>query len=315
MKAQINRKHIGIKNIKHLEAVLNFKVEAMEQLIADREKFYYIKPEIKKDKKGNIKYDEAGNIKYRYLNPSKGELKLLQKRINYRILALIPLPTYVQGGVKGYTNITNARAHLGKLFKFKTDMKSYFPSISHERVYTMYLRNGFSAKIATLLTHLTTNNYQVPQGAPTSTAIANLIFVPNDLLIASFCKKHQLTYTRFVDDMVFSSAVDFQQHCNTLINFIVKDGFSVSADKTVYKIGKLDITGVEIGQNMAQPTKGLKELIADPTVSVKKTKGRQLYIKNLLASNRRHLKTTPNKITIDEFKHPIDPNQSENSPF
>ena len=60
-----------------------------------------------------------------------------------------------------------------------------------------------------LLTHLTTNNYALPQGTPTSTAIANIVFLPIDNKLIDYCIQKKLTYTRYVDDLVFSSHFDF----------------------------------------------------------------------------------------------------------
>ena len=277
----------GIKTEKHLAAVLNCKLEDIQRFIRDQEQYYYFKEEIKTDKRGKIKYDESGKPKVRILNPSKGELKLLQKRIAYRILARLPLPSYIKGGVKGTNNIANGRAHLGKKYKFKTDMKDYYPSISQDRVYAMFIRNGFSSKIATLLTHLTTHNYQLPQGTPTSPYIANLVFIPADLLIAEFCKTYKITYTRFVDDLFFSSQTDFEDYTSTLLNFIIAEGFAVGSSKTYYKQGRMDITGTNVGQNMVDVTKDFKSLIADPTIAVASTVGRLRYQEHVRCTNQK----------------------------
>src|ERR1035437_4306048 len=177
--------NIQIKSIKHLMAVLNCTLPEVEYIIANKPKYYYIKEEIKFNKEGNIRYDSNGNIEYRTLTPSIGRLKEIQTKIKDRILSNISLPENIKGGVKGYDNIANARVHLGKNYKFKTDIKQYFPSINYYRVFCMYVRNGCSPKIASILTHLTTHNFELPQGTPTSTHIANLIFLPNDFLIIS----------------------------------------------------------------------------------------------------------------------------------
>jgi len=277
----------GIKTEKHLEATLNWKLEDIERLIRDREQYYTVKEEIKKDKRGKVKYDEHGKPKTRLLNPSRGDLKLLQKRIAYRILARLPLPDYIKGGVKGTNNIVNGRAHLGKNHKFKTDMKDFYPSIHPDRVYGMFIRVGFSSGVATLLTHLTTHNYQLPQGTPTSPYIANLIFIPADLKIAEFCQSHQITYTRFVDDLVFSSQVDFEEHTNILLNFIIDEGFAVGSGKTYYKLGKMDITGTSVGQNEVTTTKDFHALLADPSISAASTAGRLQYKARVKRTNKK----------------------------
>ncbi len=159
-----------------------------------------------KKERGRVKKDADGNTIKRELNPSCGRLYEIQDIIQNRILSKIQLPENIKGGVKGYSKYKRTTlAHKGRKYKFKTDMKKYFPSIGYERVYKMFLDHGFSSKCCTILTHLTTHKHVLPQGTPTSTHIANLIFLPNDKILIDYCKKNNLKYTRFVDDLVFSS--------------------------------------------------------------------------------------------------------------
>ena len=223
-----NLKPIEIKSIKHLMAVLGCRLSEVEYIIANKSEYYYTSTIKKVDKFGNIRYDGEGNIEYRILNPSKGRLKEIQTIIKNSILSKIILPTNIKGGVKGNDNIANARVHLGKKYKFKTDIKKYFPSIKYSRVFGLYINIGCSPNVASILTHLTTHKFELPQGTPTSTHIANLIFLPNDLLIIEYCKIHKVTYTRFVDDLVFSSALDFRNKCNEIVDFILKDNFRIN---------------------------------------------------------------------------------------
>ncbi len=142
----------------------------------------------------------------------------------------------------------------------------------------MFLQNGFSSKVSSILTHLTTNNYELPQGTPSSTAIANLIFVENDIKIIEYCFKNKLTYTRYVDDLVFSSQFDFNNKVSDLIRFVIDFGFAVSIKKTIYTSGPLEITGVLTRQNITDATNEYKELVNDKTIPEKTTKARIKYI-------------------------------------
>jgi len=178
----------------------------------------------------------------------------------------------------------------------------------------MFIRNGFSSKVATLLTHLTTHNYQLPQGTPTSPYIANLIFIPADLQIADFCKSHKITYTRFVDDLVFSSQSDFEDHTSTLLKFILAEGFAVGSGKTYYKQGRMDITGTSVGQNIVDVTKDFKSLIVDPTIPVTSTAGRLLYQERVRRTNQKPKSVqmpTPGPVAISgEPSQSLDNNES-----
>src|SRR6266700_2338885 len=104
-----------IKNVKHLLTVLKSNQSEIENIIANKQKYYYITNKIKEDKRGNPILDENGKIQYRILNPSTGRLKELQYLIKARILSKIPLPLNVKGGTRGWNNIANAAIHLGKI--------------------------------------------------------------------------------------------------------------------------------------------------------------------------------------------------------
>lgn len=260
------------------------KESEIKQIIETKESYYYISHKQKVDKKGNPKIGIDGKIEYRVLNPSRGRLKEIQSIIKSRILSKISLPTNIKGGVKGNDNIANAKVHLGKKHKFKTDIKKFFPSISYKRVFKMYLENGFSAKVATLLTHLTTHRYELPQGTPTSTHIANLVFLPNDLQIIDLCAQNSITYTRFVDDLVFSSQKDFRVMCDDIIKVILKDGYKISYKKTKYRAGNMEITGVVTKQNVLDVSDDFKNLLADKTIVMTKTQGRKKYYDNVRKS-------------------------------
>lgn len=261
-------------------AVLVSNEVEINDLIQNKEKYYYVMLKPKKER-GRIKKDADNNIIFRELNPSCGRLYEVQDIIKTRILSRIPLPENVKGGVRGYSNIANAQAHKGRKHKFKTDIKKYFPSIGHERVYKMFLEHGFSSKCCTILTHLTTHKYELPQGTPTSTHIANLIFLPNDRILIDYCKQHNIRYTRFVDDLVFSSPVDFRNKCLNLIQVILNDGFKISCKKTLYRAGNMEITGIDTKNNVLDVPDFFKELMDDASFKKESTRGRKNYYKNV----------------------------------
>lgn len=276
----IELKATAIKQEKLLYAVLGTNKIEVSNIIQNKSNYYYSYGKIETDKKNNVIY-RNGKPKVRTINASKGRLKSLQKLINERILKNIPLPSVVNGGVRGRSNVTNARVHLGKRYKFKTDIKNFFPSISCQRVFEMFLSNGFSSKVASILTHLATDKFQLPQGAPTSPSIANLVFVPVDNKLIEFSNLHGLTYTRFVDDLVFSSQVDFTNHISKLIGIIINSGFRVSQRKSVNKTGKMVITGILTKQNVLDVPDDLKELIVDDTIAPQTTAARIRYIEHV----------------------------------
>ena len=272
---------LAIKSVKHLCAVLMTTQKELDELVKNREKYYYLKKKVKLDKKGQPKRDEEGNIVYRELNPSEGRLKEIQEVIRHRILLKIPMPANITGGVKGSSNIANARAHLGKKFKFKTDMKRYYPSITPERIYKLFKDHGFAPKCCTYLTHLTTYKHELPQGTPTGPDIANRVFLSQDYKVIRYCKKYGITYTRYIDDLVFSCPNDFRQHCVPLVSFITEVGFSISIKKTLYRAGTMEITGVDVKNNVLDVNDYFKLLISDDSIPAKITNGRRAYYKQV----------------------------------
>ena len=160
---------------------------------------------------GNVDkhYDELRLLKgdkLRILHVPHEELKEIQRRICKHILEPISLGDEVHGGVRGRSTLTNAARHLGKPCVVCLDVKSFFPSVRHAVVYRMFRAElGFGRDVASMLTRLTTLQAQLPQGAPTSTAVANLILPrPVDRPMAALAQETGVVYGRFVDDICMS---------------------------------------------------------------------------------------------------------------
>lgn len=243
----------------------------------------------KYDKQGNKRKNKpeyvavnGGEYWSRTINPPKDELKAIQKRINAYLVDNIDLPSYAFGGIKGKDNILNARMHKGQKYIFQTDLKDFFPYITHKMVYAMFVRNGFSPDVASLLTKLTTYKGHLPQGAPTSTTIANLVFVPAGLEIRDIAKREGLRFTTFVDDVTISSQRDFKQVVPEIMNIIESYGFKISYGKTTYKSGTTNVTGVAMLNNSLAPTDKLKKKIdAEEDKNSLRVKGMLNYSKRI----------------------------------
>lgn len=267
----------AITNQRHLLAILGLKQYELEHLLRNIPKFYtpYIKKELKKD----------GTVKQREICPSIGKLKIIQSRIKNRILEQHPLPEYIQGGRKGKDSISNAVKHKGKQFKFCLDLKNFFPSVKNTRVNKVLLRLGYTPDVAHLITKLVTFGNKVPQGAPTSTAITNLIFYNEvDIKIEKLIEGKEITYTRYVDDLNFSSQQDFKALSLEIIKIVSDANFKLSRNKTFYKIGKVDITGVEVKQNILKPTAKLQAKLNEEDRSEPSKAGIMHHIKRIKAA-------------------------------
>lgn len=174
---------------------------------------------------------EKGNGEFRILHKPIRKMVCLQKKIRRQLLEPIPLDPCVHGYRKGHSYITNAQAHQGNLYLAKLDIKGFFPSIHYTRVQRLFIRLGCSSDVAEMLTKLTTYEYCLPQGAPTSPDISNLILAEVDEILARVCKRKVLVYTRYSDDIAISGNWNFVDLVDGFIEVIERNGFLVSREK------------------------------------------------------------------------------------
>ncbi|WP_119788904.1 reverse transcriptase family protein [Flavobacterium anhuiense] len=250
--------------LKYLCSKVGFDVKTVEFVLENIDSFCYEKPpELKPDKKnGGFKKYKDGTLKVRIIRPSKGKLKIIQKNIKSNILANIALPDNVHGGVRKRSNISNAKPHQGKKYQFTTDLQNFYPSIKSKHVYDCFLELGFSNYFASFLTKLTTWKGEVPQGAPTSTVISNLVFLKTDIELINFCNDNGITYTRYIDDLTFSSHKDFRTLIPQLMEIVAKRAFRVSYRKTLYA-GNQNVTGIDVFLNRIDVPEKIKEKAND----------------------------------------------------
>lgn len=240
--------------------ILNKSVSRVQYIIENTPHFYSEYHKFKTDKLGNrrrnkAKYvDRFGEFWTRTINPPHEELKAIQKRINRYLVKNIPFPGYAYGGIKGKDNITNALVHKGIKFVFQTDLKDFYPFITNKMVYNMFVNNGFSPDVASLLTKLTTYKGHLPQGSPASITIANLVFVPTGFKLQNFANDNGLRFTTFVDDITLSSQKTFKDLVPQIIKIITDNGFKISQGKTTYKSGITEVTGVKLLNNTMATT-------------------------------------------------------------
>ena len=132
-------------------------------------------------------------------------LKQVQTNILKHILVQFPVSPYATAYKRGCSTVFNAFPHLNQKLLLKLDIHDFFGSITYIDVYQKVFKSElFPPSVRTLLTHLCCYHDALPQGAPSSPYISNLILKPFDNYIGNWCKKQQITYTRYCDDMTFS---------------------------------------------------------------------------------------------------------------
>jgi len=161
---------------------------------------------------------ESGGTR-KFTSP-QGRLKKTQKDI-HRLLSRIDFGINSHYGIKKRSCLTNAKVHKNTRIKFTLDLKSFFPSVRPERIYTALIaEQKCSPEVAILLTKLVSVNYELPQGAPTSTGIANIVTLRLQRRLNGLANKWALKFSIYADDITFSG------------NFI-KDDFVFLAKKII----------------------------------------------------------------------------------
>ena len=188
--------------------------------------------------------------KRRLDNPCK-PLKKIQTRI-LAVLKTVDLPAYVKGGVSGQTLLDNIKIHAGSDVLVTIDVKSFFRSISSRQVYKIWRHQlNCSRRLASILTKLTTFEGHLPQGAPTSTYLANLLIVSLEPSILSTCRSLNIKYSTWVDDLAFSGS-NAPDVIGTVVKVLRSVGLSVSHRKLkVMRLGsRIALNGVVIGNDL-----------------------------------------------------------------
>ena len=230
--------------------IIRYNHEQLATLKANINTYYTEQLQEKKDQFGNTIYLESGEPKQRVINPSHGELKRIQNIIKRRILRQLSYPEFLHGSIRGKSCITNARFHQGNKYFLQTDLKDFFPSIHFKYVYDSLVRMGFIPTVASHLTRLMTYNKCVPQGAPTSSYVANLAFLPYDEQIKMICDKYGMKYTRYCDDLAFSSKQPITKKiADELLGVIRSSPFQYHHRKTYMETGVTEITGIQVYNN------------------------------------------------------------------
>lgn len=223
---------------------------------------------------------------YRIISAPNEKLLNLQKTIYNRILLSVNIHPTATGFRKEMSIVNNAKPHLGKDMILKMDIMDFFGSIHLYTVTKTFEKIGYPKNISEVLAALCCLKKKLPQGAPTSPALSNIVAYEMDKQLTSLSKEHYLTYTRYADDMTFSGDIPNQ---NTLIaaitKIVKKEGFAIKIKKTRFlpKNRRKIVTGISIssGEKMTIPKAKKRELRKN--IHFILTKG--------LAQHQRHIKS------------------------
>jgi hypothetical protein len=135
-------------------------------------------------------------------------LKELQQRLLRRHLAFLPVHAAATAFMPGASIVHNAQRHAGQAVIATVDLVDFFLSTSASRVRDFFLRQGWRGIALTTLMRLCVYRNGLPQGAPTSPCLSNLVNVDMDAALDELARRSGATYTRYGDDLCFSWPVE-----------------------------------------------------------------------------------------------------------
>lgn len=221
----------------------------------------------------------------RLISAPMPELKSAQHWILESILSGVALHDAAHGFLPTRSIISNAKPHIGAQIVVNFDLENFFPTIDYKRTKGVFRSLGYSEAIATILALLCTapdveevaidgktyfvalGERHLPQGAPTSPAISNIACRRFDKSLANLAEKHGFRYTRYADDLTFSTSgklVKLKTFLNQVRFVANEQGFRVNESKTrILRRGRQqEVTGIIVNDKLSIDRKTLKNFRA-----------------------------------------------------
>ena len=211
---------------------------------------------------------------HRLISAPMPRLKAAQHWILENILNIIPIHSAAHGFVIQRSIVSNAAPHVGAELVINLDLKDFFPTVSYKRVKGLFRSLGYSEQIATILGlicsepeteqvqldgetyYVATSDRHLPQGAPTSPALTNILCYRFDRRIQGIANKHGFKYTRYADDLSFSRETGDEKAYLKLMwcvrKVIAEEGFILHPDKirVMRKGSRQEVTGLVVNDKV-----------------------------------------------------------------
>ena len=209
-----------------------------------------------------------------------GKLKDIQKCIAIILSPYYLVPDCVHGFVEGRSVVTNASKHIKRNYVLNIDLKDFFPTITYTRVMKALMELGFNEEVSDTIARLCTIplwdessqmlRNALPQGSPASPLLSNIVCSSLDQRLMALAKRFGLTYSRYADDITFSSnhsvyakEGDFMKKLDEIVR---SSGFKINEKKTrLQKKGsRQEVTGLIVGEKInayRQFTKNLRAAV------------------------------------------------------
>lgn len=222
----------------------------------------------------------------RLISAPMPRLKRAQYWILDNILGKLEVEDCAHGFVPGKSIVTNAEPHVGKDVVINLDLKDFFPTISYKRIKGLFIKLGYSEEVSIIMAlicsepdieqyeldgevwNIAKSQRYMPQGAPTSPTISNLICRKLDKRLKGLAAKFGYTYTRYADDLTFSASGNAANDATKLLavvsEIVNNEGFTVHPEKTrIMRKGRhQEVTGITVNEKLSIDRKTLKKFRA-----------------------------------------------------
>ena len=252
-----------IMNTYHLSNILGIRWEPFKRVIKEANRMYY---------EFSIPKKNGGERK---ISMPNRELLIIQTQIKEKILDNIIIHKNAYGFAKNKSIKDNAIVHLNQEMILNMDLKDFFPSIHKGRIYYIYKNLcKYDNNTSYCLTQLTTYKNALPQGAPTSPILSNIVAYMLDVRLSKLAEKFNINYTRYADDITFSgSKTNINNSLLKIVENIIKDcGFSVNNKKTRFasQSGRQEVTGLIVNNKEVNVSKEYIKEIRQEIYYIKK---------------------------------------------
>ena len=172
------------------------------------------------------------------------------------------------GFVQGKSIVDNAKKHIKRSFVFNIDLKDFFPSITSGRVWKRLQSKPFEfpPNMASVISDLCCHHGVLPQGAPTSPIITNIVCERLDRKLTALSRKYKVHYSRYADDISFSAQSNLfhedGQFLQSVYSVITGEGFVVNSDKTHLRslYERQEVTGIKVNSKLNVSAKYVKPI-------------------------------------------------------
>lgn len=211
----------------------------------------------------------------RHISAPQPQLLMIQQALNTLLQTLCEVSTYAMGFVPGRSVRTNAEMHCNQKVVFNCDLQNFFPSITKEMVRKALTRELWkyypSREVINMICSLVTTPREdgaeaLPQGAPTSPIVSNLVLKPLDIRLGQYAYANGYRYSRYADDITMShSHPDGKMHphkIDTIFCIIQEYGLTINTKKTkVYTpVSRMEVTGLSVGEKVNVSRTYVKQL-------------------------------------------------------